>query len=264
MSKSIKALSLKSKQDWDTSVFCFSRNTRNNILWEKDGATKASLKYFFQKHLTSTPAIRHSPSKVTIQLYYYADPAFGNLADFKLEPLEKLITSLYPGKFVDLRFVQVHYPYMNAEILAQYLTINSERIGWSQLTRRFMKGVPLVKPPLPHNMPFAVQWNSLLPQVSNGQLTSAIQGIKYEVSGRLGRRKGASRTQVMRKSLGTFQFTSHKSLVDVGRHTFANKNGSITVKVWIASALFGVNAMTKLGKKALEKSASAASTSAKL
>lgn len=261
MSKSIKALSLKGKQDWDTSVYCFSRNTRNNMLWEKDGATKATLKHFFQKHLTSTPAFRHSPSKVTIQLYYYADPAFGNVADFKLEPLEKLITSLYPGKFVDLRFVQVHYPYMNAEILAQYLTINSERIGWSQLTRRFMKGVPLVKPPLPHNMPFAVQWNSLLPQVSNGQLTSAIQGIKYEVSGRLGRRKGASRTSVLRKSLGTFQFTSHKSLVDVGRHTFANKNGSITVKVWIASALFGVNAMTKLGKKALEN---AASTSAKL
>ncbi|KAL9541957.1 hypothetical protein PS6_010040 [Mucor atramentarius] len=248
MSKSIKALSLKGKQDWDTSVYCFSRNNRNNMLWEKDGATKATLKHFFQKHLTSTPAFRHSPSKVTIQLYYYADPAFGHVADFKLEPLEKLITSLYP----------VHYPYMNAEILAQYLTINSERIGWSQLTRRFMKGVPLVKPPLPHNMPFAVQWNSLLPQVSNGQLTSAIQGIKYEVSGRLGRRKGASRTQVMRKSLGTFQFTSHKSLVDVGRHTFANKNGSITVKVWIASALFGVNAMTKLGKKALEKSAASA------
>jgi hypothetical protein len=49
----------------------------------------------------------------------------------------------------------------------------------------------------------------------------------------------------MRKSLGTFQFTSHKSLVDVGRHTFANKNGSITVKVWIATALFGVNTAVK-------------------
>ncbi|KAI9031908.1 hypothetical protein CLU79DRAFT_277032 [Phycomyces nitens] len=245
MSKSIKALSLKGKQDWNTSIYSFTRNIRNNLLWEKDGAAKQSLKVYFQQYLTSTPAFRHAPSRVTIQMFYYADPNFTNLQNFKLEPLEKLLATMYPNKFVDLRFVRVHYPYMNAEILAQYLTVNAERSGWSMLTRKFMKGVPLVKPPLPHSMPFAVEWNSLLPQVANGQLTSAIQGVKYQVSGRLGRRKGASRTQVMRKSLGTFQFTSHKSLVDVGRHTFANKNGSITVKVWIASALFGVNALAK-------------------
>ncbi|CAO3636290.1 unnamed protein product [Mucor hiemalis] len=239
MSKSVKALGLKGKQDWNTSIYSFSRNVRNNMLWEKDGAAKATLKHFFQNHLTFTPAFRHSPSKVTIQLYYYANPTFGKVAHFKLEPLEKLASSLYPGKLFLLNILQ-----------------STLRIGWSQLTRKFMKGVPLVKAPLPHNMPFGVQWNSLLPQVSNGQLTSAIQGIKYEVSGRLGRRKGASRTQVMRKSLGTFQFTSHKSLVDVGRHTFANKNGSITVKVWIASALFGVNALaSKVGKKAIESAA---------
>ncbi|ORX58174.1 hypothetical protein DM01DRAFT_1333839 [Hesseltinella vesiculosa] len=245
MSKSIKALSLKGKQDWNTSIFCFSRNGRNNLLWEKDGTSKQMLKHYFQQHLTSTPSFRHSPSKVTIQMFYYADPNFGNVDQYKLEPLEKLLQSFYPHKYVDLRLIRVHYPYMNAEILAQYLTHNSHRLGWSMLTRKFMKGVPMVKPPLPHNMPFGVEWNSLLPQTSNGQLTSAIQGVKYQVSGRLGRRKGASRTQVMRKSLGTFQFTSHKSLVDVGRHTFANKNGSITVKVWIASALFGVNALAK-------------------
>lgn len=245
MSKSIKALSLKGKQDWDTSVFCFSRNVRNNMLWEKDAAAKATLKHFFQKHLTSTPAFKHSPSRVTIQLFYYVDPAFGNASSFKLDALEKLIGSFYPNKFVDLRLTQLHYPYMNAEILAQFLTVNAERNGWSMVNRRFFKTAPIVKAPLPHNMPFATQWTSLLPQLSNGQLTSAIQGIKYQVSGRLGRRKGASRTQVMRKSLGTFQFTSHKSLVDVGRHTFANKNGSITVKVWIATALFGVNTAVK-------------------
>ncbi|OAD70859.1 hypothetical protein PHYBLDRAFT_135055 [Phycomyces blakesleeanus NRRL 1555(-)] len=234
MSKSIKALSLKGKQDWNTSIYSFTRNVRNNLLWEKDGAAKQSLKVYFQQYLTSTPAFRHAPSRVTIQMFYYADPNFSNLQNFKLEPLEKLLSTMYPNKFVDLRFVRVHYPYMNAEILAQYLTVNAERSGWSMLTRKFMKGVPLV---------------------ANGQLTSAIQGIKYQVSGRLGRRKGASRTQVMRKSLGTFQFTSHKSLVDVGRHTFANKNGSITVKVWIASALFGVNA---LAKKITQKAAESA------
>ncbi|KAF7731434.1 Cullin-3 [Apophysomyces ossiformis] len=250
MSKSITALSLKGKKAWNTSIYSFSRNVRNNLLWEKDGAAKEALKHYFQHHLTSTPAFLHSPSRITIQMYYYADPNFSNLADYKLEPLEKLLTSLYPNKHVDMRLIRVHYPYMNAEILAQYLTINANRSSWSILTRKFMKGVPMVKPPLPHDMPFAVQWNSLLPHVNNGQLTSAIQGVKYQVSGRLGRRKGASRTQVMRKSLGTFQFTSHKSLVDAGRHTFANKNGSITVKVWIASALFGVNALAKNAAKA--------------
>ncbi|KAI8140037.1 hypothetical protein BJV82DRAFT_624884 [Fennellomyces sp. T-0311] len=261
MSKSIKALSLKGKQNWDTSIYCFSRNARNNYLWEKDGAAKEALKVYFQNQLTSTPHFQHSPSRVTIKMYYYADPNFGDLSHFKLEPLEKLVSGLYPNKYVDLRFIRVHYPYMNAEILAKYLTVNANTKSWTQLNRSFMRGVPMVKPPLPHNMPFAVQWNSLLPQVANGQLTSAIQGVKYEVSGRLGRRKGAGRSTIFRKSLGTFQFTSTKSLVDVGRHTFSNKNGSITVKVWIASALFGVNA---LAKQANKKAVEAAAKSAKL
>ncbi|KAI7858965.1 hypothetical protein BDC45DRAFT_594481 [Circinella umbellata] len=251
MSKSIKALSLKGKQDWDTSIYCFSRNTH--------GAAKEALRHYFQKQLTSTPHFRHSPSRVTIQMYYYADPNFGDLSQFKLEPLEKLVTALYPNKHVDMRFIRCHYPYMNAEILAKYLTANANvnNKAWPQLHRTFMRGVPMVKAPLAHDMPFAVQWNSLLPQVNNGQLTSAIQGVKYEVSGRLGRRKGAGRSAIFRKSLGTFQFTSHKSLVDVGRHTFSNKNGSITVKVWIASALFGVNALAKkANQKAIEAAAS--------
>lgn len=258
MSKSIKALSLKGKQDWDTSVFCFSRHARNNLLWEKDRATKEALKHFFQHHLTSTPRFRHSLSRVTIQMFYYVDQNAKDLDAVKLEPLESLIKSLYPNKIVDLRFTRLHYPYMNAEILAKYLTINAEHSGWGPLTRQFYKGVPMVKAPLSHNMPFSVQWNKLLPQVANGNLQTGIQGIKFTVSGRLGRRKGAGRSTILRKSLGTFQFTSHRSLVDVGRHTFFNRNGSITIKVWIATALFGVNAMAKqAGQKA-------ASTAAKL
>ncbi|ORZ18994.1 hypothetical protein BCR42DRAFT_412003 [Absidia repens] len=260
MSKSIGALGLKGKQDWKTSIYSFSRNTQNNTIWEKDGSAKKTLKSFFQTQLTSTPTFHHSPLKVSIQLFYYADPNFGQVENFKLAPLEKLLRSLYPNKYVDLRLIRVHYPYMNAEILAQYLSINANEASWSIVTRKFMQGVPMVKPPLPHNMPFGVQWNNLLPQTANGQLTSAIQGVKYVASGRLGRRKGASRTQTLRKSMGTFQFTSHKSLVDMGRHTFSNKNGSITVKVWIASALFGVNALAK--KMASSSSAAAPAVSA--
>ncbi|CAO3670637.1 unnamed protein product [Umbelopsis ramanniana] len=114
-----------------------------------------------------------------------------------------------------------------------------------------MRGVPIVKPPLPHHMPPAVEWNNLIPHTSNGQLTSAIQGVKYQVSGRLGRRRGAGRSSILRKSLGTFKFTTAKSLIDVGRHTFANRNGSITVKVWISSALFGAGALlNKASQKA--------------
>ncbi|ORY94031.1 hypothetical protein BCR43DRAFT_495750 [Syncephalastrum racemosum] len=196
-------------------------------------------------------------------MFYYVDPNFGNPSMHTLKPLEKLVTGLYPNKQVDVKLIRVHYPYMNAEILAQYLTVNANRLGWSIVTRQFMRNAPIVKPPLPHSMPFGVQWNSLLPQVANGRLTTGIQGIKYQVSGRLGRKKGAGRSQVLRKSLGTFQFTSHKSLVDVGRHTFSNKNGSITVKVWISSALFGVNAINAMAKNALKKAETQAVQAAK-
>ncbi|KAI9314459.1 hypothetical protein BX666DRAFT_2020118 [Dichotomocladium elegans] len=216
------------------------------------------MRIFFQNQLTSTPQFRHSPSRVTIQMFYYADPNFGDLSNFKLEPLEKLVGNLYPNKFVDFRLIRLHYPYMNAEILAKYLSANAASKSWGQIARPFFKGLPIVKAPLPHNMPFGVQWGSLLPQIANDKLTTAIQGVKYQVSGRLGRRAGSGRSTVTRKSIGTFQFTSHKSLVDVGRHTFSNKNGSITVKVWIASALFGVNALKHMNKKAVEAAANQA------
>ncbi|CAM0137305.1 hypothetical protein VKS41_005016 [Umbelopsis sp. WA50703] len=251
MSKSVKALGLKQKQDWETSVYCFSRNNRNNLTWEKDQAARTTLKHYFQKHLTSTPHFKHSTARVTVQMYYYADPNLVTLSEFEIKPLEQMLQKIYPHKFVDVRFVRLHYPYLNAEILAKYLTINAQRSSWSVLTRKFMKGVPIVKPPLPHHMPPAVQWNNLVPHAANGQLTSAIQGVKYQVSGRLGRRRGAGRGSVLRKSLGTFKFTTAKSLIDVGRHSFANRNGSITVKVWISSALFGAGALlNKAGQKA--------------
>ncbi|KAI8981810.1 hypothetical protein BDF20DRAFT_912053 [Mycotypha africana] len=252
MSKSIKALSFKGKEDWNTSIFSFSRNIRNNFLWEKDTAAQKALKHLFQHCLSSTPAFKHTPSRVTIQLYYYADPSIP-LEQIKLEPLEKLLSTFYPGKFVDMRLVRLHYPYMNSEVLAQYIALNAERIGWSQLARKLFQDLPIVKAPLHNNMPAGVQWQNLLPHVSNGQLTSGIAGIKFQASGRLGRKAAGGRSQILRKSVGTFRFTTHKSLIDAGRHTFTNRNGRITVKVWVSTALFGVNALAnKLGRKAVQ------------
>ncbi|RUS32839.1 hypothetical protein BC938DRAFT_474114 [Jimgerdemannia flammicorona] len=244
MSKSAKALAVGSKQDWSISVYCFTRAACNNLIWEKDAAAKTALKHYFQKHLTSTPVFKHSTSRVIIQLYYYADPLHVDLATFQLDPLRTLLSNVYgPAKELDLRITRLFYPYLNSEILARYLALNSQNSSWPQLTRKFMRSVPIVKAPaVPVASPMVLHWGNLLPHAGNGTIASAVQGIKYQVSGRLGRKRGASRTSTMRKSAGTFKFTSTKSLIDVGRHSFTNKNGSITVKVWISTALFGVGA----------------------
>ncbi|RUS22029.1 hypothetical protein BC937DRAFT_90617 [Endogone sp. FLAS-F59071] len=247
MSKSFKALAIGRSQDWSTSVYCFSRAHLNNLIWEKDAAARKTLKHYFQHHLTSTPTFKHSTAAVIIQMYYYSDPTITDLSKFTLAPLQTLLSGVYgPQKKLELRLTRLNYPYLEPEILAQYLSLNSQRSSWGNLTRKFMRSVPIVKPPtVPVRAPSPIHWGNLLPHAANPGIVSVIQGIKYEVSGRLGRRRGASRKSIFRKSIGTFKFASTTSLIHAGRHTITSKNGKITVKVWISTALFGLGTVAR-------------------
>jgi len=64
-----------------------------------------------------------------------------------------------------------------------------------------------------------------------------LTGLKIQISGRLSQRKAASRTRVMRKSLGTLRLSSFTSSIDASKFNFTGKNGSTTVKVWLSSSL---------------------------
>ena len=63
----------------------------------------------------------------------------------------------------------------------------------------------------------------------------ALLGAKYEIAGRMNRRRSATRTSVISRSKGSFKFNSKNSLIDHSRFIYKNKNGSFSVKVWLSS-----------------------------
>lgn len=63
----------------------------------------------------------------------------------------------------------------------------------------------------------------------------ALLGVKYEIAGRMNRRRSATRTSVVSRSKGSFKFNSKKSLIDHSSFIYKNKNGSFCVKVWLSS-----------------------------
>ena len=62
-----------------------------------------------------------------------------------------------------------------------------------------------------------------------------LTGVKYEIAGRMTRRRTASRSSLISKYKGTFKFGSKKSFIDYTKFSHKNKNGAFTVKVWLSS-----------------------------
>lgn len=65
--------------------------------------------------------------------------------------------------------------------------------------------------------------------------TQQISGIKIKISGRFNKRKGATRTQVKYFSKGSFRFNSIDSFIDYGYFERKDRNGTQTIKVFIAN-----------------------------
>ena len=63
----------------------------------------------------------------------------------------------------------------------------------------------------------------------------ALLGAKYEIAGRMNRRRSATRTSVISRSKGSFKFNSKNSLIDHSKFIYKNKSGSFSVKVWLSS-----------------------------
>jgi hypothetical protein len=69
------------------------------------------------------------------------------------------------------------------------------------------------------------------------EFNSHITGLKLKLSGRISKRRGASRTSTINRSIGILQFNSINSAIDYGHIEKKDKNGSQSIKVFIASSI---------------------------
>jgi ribosomal protein S3 len=257
-SKHPMSLRLKKLSNWSITSYHFCSK---NGLHEFNGLDKIALnviKHYFQFALISKPKFNKDSNKIIISFYYFLNLPMSkrsnlygqskkiqsslqeNLTILKAEKFSSLIlklSNLY-GKPVELRPVRIHYPYLNSFILAQYIALNIKRGKFNMITRNLFKKAKLVKSST-NNVMVSIKY--LIKYSSTRFNPQYLSGIKIVISGRLSQRKAASRTRIVRKSMGTLSLNSSNSLIDANKFTFKGKNGSSTVKVWLSSSIANSN-----------------------
>lgn len=205
-------------------------------------ATKI-IDYFFSpiKAISSEPFYNITRDKVIINLFYFVPVArprqkkyknlrfnkfktktrqFKNLAlnNNSINNLGDLLTKVF-GRFVELRFVKLHYPYLDRTILAKYIAINAKKYNSRRIKRMILSKSPILE-------------NTESKRVLKYKLPSYILGVKIKISGRLITERVRPRKTTFIGKTGSFA-SGKGSLMDFGSYTEKNKHGAFTVKVWI-------------------------------
>nr|WBU10850.1 ribosomal protein S3 [Malassezia nana] len=139
-----------------------------------------------------------------------------------------------------IRMIRLHYPYMNSQILGQYLIQNANKKNFLKFSDSILT-YPSLKTGI---FGKAGEENSFI-------LPSYIQNIRLELSGRLTTEKVVPRVTkkiaqisntnadsgVHLLEAGLSNDTVKNVVVDYGKVTNKNELGSFTLKVWINSVI---------------------------
>lgn len=248
------SLRLKTKRNWGDTSYYFNSKNELHQYWGLDKIALNVIKHYFQFAILSKPKLYKDSNKVVINFYYYLNlpvskrlnPGLSkktllgshdsdhinllNIEAKKYSNLELKLSRLY-GKSVELRPVRVHYPYLNSYILAQYIAHNIQAGNFNKLMQLLFKKVKLIG----NNNSTSTNFRDLIRYSSDLKGPQNLTGLKIQVSGRLSQRRAASRTKIVKKSIGTLNLSSFNSSIDSSKYAFTGKNGSICVKVWISS-----------------------------
>lgn len=209
--------------------YCLPKNIKttttnylqNTVFLEDLNKTRARWQlrsYYFRaiKTLASKPVVKMTRKSVNIYLFYYSKDL--KLNRNTVNNLGEIITRLY-NKPVELRLIRLSYPYLDANILAQYIRWNLQDYKIVQITNKLFDSLFIIKRPNRE-------------KTLNSKLPSHIMGIKVRVSGRLLAERSRPRFTVQTAERGTFS-KNNLSLLQVASSTTKNKKNRYTVKVWL-------------------------------
>lgn len=197
-------------------------------------------RYVSTNVLISSPIYNQSNNKVNITLFYYhKNNQMEILSQEKLQELCKTLSLIF-HKEVHIEMIRVHYPYMNSQILAQYLVNNASKKNFLKFSDAILT-YPSLKAGVYGK---AGEEDSFI-------LSSYIQNIRLELSGRLVTEKVVPRVTkkiaqianpnadsgVYLLEAGLSNDTVENVVVDYGKVTSKNELGSFTLKVWITSVI---------------------------
>ena len=213
----------------------------------KHRGRNSSVKMFTNpKILISNPMYDHSANGVNITVFYYYNdnPRVENyvkmhyLCEDHLKVISNQLSMVFK-KSAHLHLIRVHYPYMNSQILAQYLCGKTDKTKFVQLCDALVSKSSLK----------VALYGKSGSDKENFILPSYMDSIRLELSGRLASERVVPRltkqvyrmdspntnTGIYLQQAGLSSDTIQNKVVDYGKYTSKNHPGAYTLKVWITS-----------------------------
>lgn len=206
--KSLKTNFLLNKNISNGYMFTKQEN-RSNI--EKNSIEILKRYFASIKVLSSKEVFTVTRDKVIITAFYYSLDNT-SINENTINNLGLLLSKIY-NRPVELQLIKLLYPYLDRNILAQFVSLQTRKYNFRKIKRLLFKNIPL--------------------SYTNTDDVSKIVGIKIIISGRLTTERARPRKTVSMAKMGTFRQLDKKMLMDYSSHTFKNAHGAFTVKIWI-------------------------------
>lgn len=258
------SLKLKKHKLWNKILY---KNNSSNLInsTRAEGTIIKLIKYYFQYYLISKPKIYYGSKGMKIKLYYYRNSLnkwtskiYLKHSLYQLIKLEHFIYKLYNIP-VRIKLIRISNPINNAEILGQLIGRNikkwSLRKIWKILLRKLIRKLKIrkiklnnkirknniiIKKKLLNNISIKNWIKILYEGIFNKNLYSSIVGLKIKISGRMSKRRGASRAKTKSYSVGRLRFNSIKTLIDYSHIEKKDKNGSQSIKIYINHKIYKI------------------------
>lgn len=160
---------------------------------------------------------------MTVHLPYYARTSTATLTTSLMTALHSELSTSYQLP-VNLVFVRLSSPYLDATILAEYLSRELQ----GQTFNRVMSSLVSVAGPVDNSIPLTSYEDA-----QGLRLPASLVGLQVHLAGRLS--KEASRPRMTKQSMTLGSLTTDQShTISLSSYTTQNKKGSYTIKVWMA------------------------------
>jgi hypothetical protein len=248
---------------WNIILYKFYSGNINIIFKQIRKNIINIINHYFQHIIISKPVLHFENGVLKIKIFYYSKYNYTHIYISKtnktkqppwnytfLVKFENLLKK-YFGYPIELQLIKLNNPTLNANILAQLIAINLKNYGlskiWKILLRKIKIQIPITKN-TKQMTKMHLNWMHILNKgIYCKEFNSQIIGFKLKLSGRISKRKGASRTSIINRSIGILQLNSINSYIDYGHIEKKDKNGSQSIKVYIAnSIIFTISSLINL------------------
>lgn len=171
--------------------------------------------------LTGRPYVTYNNvGAITIQVAYYSRSDHNSLTSQRLTQMHEALTAVINGAPITLTFTYVSMPYMDATILARY--VSDELMGhtFNQIARKLLS----VSAPLDNAM------------TKHVNLPAHLLGLSISLNGRLSMEPTRPRMTKQYISIGSLA-PSPNSTIQMGSYTAVNAKGSYTVSICLSIKL---------------------------